>query len=82
MEVLFIQLILITAFCLFVGFIQRRHDQGSNEMAKTTKQYTFFEDPGHGWLEVPAADVAELNLEADISGYSYFNEGKVYLEED
>ena len=42
---------------------------------------TFHEDAGHGWLEVPE----ELFLKyANFvpSGYSYYKDGKLYLEED
>ena len=46
--------------------------------------YTFHSDPGHGWLEVPKADVAALGVLAAISGYSYVSkDGRtLYLEED
>jgi hypothetical protein len=49
---------------------------------KTNKQYNFFSDPGHGWLEVPRRDVKELNVRP--SGYSYYSPDTdmLYLEED
>ena len=46
--------------------------------------YRFFEDPGHGWLEVTRAELERLGLLDKISGYSYQSiDGLfVYLEED
>ena len=45
--------------------------------------YTFHSDPGHGWMEVPAADLAPLGLKkTDFSQYSYQKGTNVYLEED
>ena len=43
-------------------------------------KYTFYEDPGHGWLEIPERLVLESG--AQISKYSYRAHGNVYLEED
>ncbi len=51
---------------------------------------TKYEDPAHGWLEVPARLLLEAGLEESISGYSYMgynplkpsDEYMVYLEED
>ena len=42
----------------------------------------FFEDPGHGWLEVPIAQVAALGITNKISAYSYRKGTMAYLEED
>lgn len=39
-------------------------------------------DPGHAWLEVSRALVAELGILEHISPYSYQMGPKVYLEED
>ena len=44
--------------------------------------HTFWRDPGHGWLEVKFSDIIVLNLMGAISGYSYRDDDKVYLEED
>lgn len=44
--------------------------------------YRFIEDPGHGWLEVPKAELAEVGVADKITEYSYINGDKVYLEED
>ena len=45
-------------------------------------QYTFYNDPGHGWLCVPVSEIAQLGIVNKISGYSYLNKDKAYLEED
>ena len=53
-----------------------------------SKQYKFYSDPGHGWLEVTTADLADVGLHrGDFSRYSYQsgNNGTatlIYLEED
>lgn len=47
-----------------------------------TEKYTFHLDPGHGWLEVELAELAELKIAHLISSYSYLKKGIVYLEED
>ena len=43
-------------------------------------------DPGHGWLEVPFKELAELGIENKISSYSYVDMVPggftIYLEED
>ena len=44
--------------------------------------YRFISDPGHGWLEVPEAELSRLNIADKISAYSYRNAGNAYLEED
>lgn len=46
-------------------------------------KYKFYSDPGHGWLEVPMAEIDQLNLRPKISRYSYISRrGNAYLEED
>jgi len=45
-------------------------------------KYTFYEDPGHGWLRVPLAELAELGIEGAITPYSYQDNEFAYLEED
>lgn len=48
-----------------------------------TKTFLHSCDPGHGWLIVSPADMADLGLtEADISGYSYRSGDRIALEED
>jgi hypothetical protein len=46
------------------------------------KRYTFYEDPGHGWLEVPMAELEELGIAGLITSCSYMDGDKAYLEED
>ena len=46
------------------------------------RKFTFFADPGHGWLEVDREDLHALKLSEKISRYSYAKGNKVYLEED
>ena len=48
------------------------------------KQFTFHEDGCHGWLEVSYKDVTDLNIQNEISEFSYINRflEKIYLEED
>jgi hypothetical protein len=43
---------------------------------------TFIEDPGHGWLRVPLADVAALGIQDEITPYSFIDNDYAYLEED
>ncbi len=45
-------------------------------------RYTFYEDGGHGWLEVNRADLVELNIATKISPFSYQKGNMVYVEED
>ena len=44
--------------------------------------YTFFNDPGHGWLQVSKEEVKKLGIKSKISRYSYMDDTHVYLEED
>tara|TARA_Y100000310_G_scaffold160012_1_gene159697 strand:+ start:315 stop:587 length:273 start_codon:yes stop_codon:yes gene_type:complete len=44
--------------------------------------YKFFEDPGHGWLQVPIKEVVSLGIAEKVSGYSYRYQDQAYLEED
>jgi len=45
-------------------------------------KFDFYEDPGHGWAKVPLKLIEKLNLEKDISPFSYIRGDYVYLEED
>jgi len=47
-------------------------------------KYTFYEDPGHGWLAVSLHELHELKIIDKISGCSYVSPDRqtVYLEED
>jgi hypothetical protein len=44
--------------------------------------YTFHQDDGHGWLEVPKAQLEKLDILSKITRYSYEKDENVYLEED
>lgn len=44
--------------------------------------YKYFQDPSHGWIEVPVAELRRLKIDDKISPYSYRNGHFVYLEED
>ncbi len=53
------------------------------------REYVFYEDPGHGWLEVRKSELVELGIADKISHYSYeccnhFNTkfDLAFLEED
>lgn len=46
------------------------------------KNYTWLNDPSHGWLSVPRKDVIALGVAGKISSYSYQKGNRVYLEED
>lgn len=43
-------------------------------------QYTYHTDPGHGWVEVPLAEINRLKLTPSL--YSYIRGAFAYLEED
>lgn len=56
-------------------------------MAKDEIFLNFFEDPGHGWLEVPVEWLDTLGIQGEITGYSYLGNSAdghpcAYLEED
>ena len=44
--------------------------------------YTFYTDPGHGWLEVPVSELVALGIADKISAYSYRDGAMAYLEAD
>jgi len=44
--------------------------------------YTFYQDPGHGWIDVSAEEVKRLGIAGQVSRYSYAHGDRVYLEED
>jgi len=44
--------------------------------------YTFYEDPGHGWLAVDVTELQRLGIADRISRYSYLKGETAYLEED
>ena len=46
------------------------------------KTYIFHEDPSHGWVAVPIAELIDLGIAHQISSYSYMFGSMAYLEED
>lgn len=44
--------------------------------------FTFYTDPGHGWVEVPRSLLNELDIADKITPYSYQRGDDVFLEED
>lgn len=44
--------------------------------------YTYYNDPGHGWLKVERKELVDLGILDKISHYSYQRGESVYLEED
>ena len=49
-------------------------------MATTQRTYTFYDDPGHAWLEVPKQDIRTLRV--SVTPWSYMCGPLAYLEED
>ena len=48
------------------------------------KVFTKHNDAGHGWLEVSYKDITDLNIQNEISEFSYINKTieSIFLEED
>jgi hypothetical protein len=44
--------------------------------------FTFHQDPGHGWIEVPDLVLLTFGVKGKISSYSYKHGNVAYLEED
>lgn len=44
--------------------------------------FTFHNDPGHTWLQVPISLIRKLGVELHISPSSYMNGNDAFLEED
>ena len=44
--------------------------------------FTYYQDPGHGWLAVPRALLTDLGIADEISEYSRQRLDTVFLEED
>ena len=45
-------------------------------------KFTYYTDPGHGWVKVPRKFINDLGIARKISPYSYSRGDQVYLEED
>ena len=46
------------------------------------KTYNFHSDSSHGYLEVDVKELHELGIYDEITCFSYYKDGKAYLEED
>ena len=46
-----------------------------------TSTYDYIQDPAHGWIVVPLAEITQIGIKG-ISSYSYRKHGLAYLEED
>ena len=46
------------------------------------KTYNFHSDSSHGYLEVDVKELQELGIYDEITCFSYYKDGKAYLEED
>jgi hypothetical protein len=45
-------------------------------------KFTYYTDPGHGWVKVSRKLLEKLAIADKISSYSYSRGDSVYLEED
>ena len=47
-------------------------------------KFTYYTDPGHGWLKVPVSVLQKFKVDLKISNHSYLSPSKefAYLEED
>ena len=45
------------------------------------EKYIYTQDPSHGWVRVKKEEIKRLEIEKDISCFSYVNNKYVYLEE-
>lgn len=44
--------------------------------------YNIYSDPSHGWMKVSIHKLIKYGIANNISRYSYYRNGSVYLEED
>jgi hypothetical protein len=51
-------------------------------MTELSTHLTFLSDPGHGWLRVPLVEIVALEIEGQISPYSFIQGQHAFLEED
>lgn len=47
-----------------------------------SRQFTYLEDPGHGYLIVTLEELEFFGLEEEISPFSFMSSSFIYLEED
>jgi hypothetical protein len=51
-------------------------------MPEFNPHLTLLSDPGHGWLRVPLVEIVALEIEGQISPYSFIQGQHAFLEED
>ena len=44
--------------------------------------FVYYQDPGHGWIQVDTQVLEALGIDSKISNYSYISGTTAYLEED
>jgi len=44
--------------------------------------FSYYQDPAHGWVKVPTKLLKQLNIEKEISAFSFYRGDYAYLEED
>ena len=47
-----------------------------------TKTFNYYCDPSHGWVKAPVSLLKDLQIEKEITSFSYYRGGFAYLEED
>ena len=67
---------------LFTNQTETATEERKTELRRT--QHTYWNDPGHAWIEAKRSDLIMLGIVDKISGYSYQSSDRetVYLEED
>jgi hypothetical protein len=62
---------------------QSKDKDGSfNKDIQVRDNYTFYEDSGHGWLEVPLQELKDFGIQERITSFSFLYKEMAYLEED
>lgn len=55
---------------------------GISDKLGGVRKYKYFQDPGHGWVQVPLDHLQQAGVGGDVSDYSFQKGRYVYLEED
>ena len=58
--------------------LNRQQKKGHNKM----QSFVYYQDPGHGWIQVDTQVLEALGIDSKISSYSYISGTTAYLEED
>ena len=67
---------------LFSGQSQEEKPAVEGVTIAPQEKYIFHQDPGHGWVEVPMAELRLLGIAGKITPYSYRIGNRAFLEED